>query len=136
MTWICPECKAIFKNRNQWHSCVQLRPDRILSKSGQIVKDLYQELDQYLMKLDEVHRITLLSCISYKCPVTFLSLKPKKNHINLEISLAYKDDVFPISQIVQASKQKWVHFLSIDDHANIDGQLKKWMNDAYNHARR
>ena len=127
MIWICPKCDATFKNVNQSHSCVRIGPAKVLEKASPGLMQLYQRIDDFLMRQEGVYRNPKLSCISYKNPSTFCTIKLKGDHLMLELFLNKKRDEFPVSKIVSASKYRHVHFIPVSEKEDFDDNLRKWL---------
>lgn len=63
---------------------------------------------------------------------TFLALKPKKNWIDVEFYLDHEQQEFPIYKTFQVSKNRIVHYVRLEQTKDIDNQLLRWIENAYN----
>ena len=71
------------------------------------------------------------SVIQLKAGATFLSIKPRKNHVELEFQLGRRIDEFPIHLAVKISGKRFLHFLYLQDPEDIDKLLITWLHESY-----
>ena len=131
MNWKCPDCGKTFRNKNQWHSCYKLNIDDHLKNKDPVVQEAVKLV---LNKINEFGNITLnpvKSVIQVKAGATFLSVKPKKDYIELEFQLGYEVKEFPVNRTVRISKNRVLHFITVDSPEDVDRQLIKWLHDSY-----
>jgi Domain of unknown function (DUF5655) len=129
--WTCPNCGRSFKNPNQSHSCVVVKPEELLRKSSDHVVFIYRKLDAEVRKLGKVQVNCSKSTINYTYNSTFLVLKPKKERMDLEFLLDNEVNEFPINKTFRVSRHRVGHCVSLEDVAEIDRQLLAWIKQAY-----
>lgn len=62
---------------------------------------------------------------------TFLAVKVRKEHLDLEFSLDHPEGKRPVSRWMQTSKHRVVHVVPIAETVNTDAQLKQWMKQSF-----
>jgi len=131
MSWTCPDCGKSFRNRNQWHSCYTLNlEDHLRNKPIEIrtiVYDLLSEIGQF----GPIELNPVKSVIQVKAGATFLSIKPKKDYVELEFQLGREIDQFPVHKTIRISGNRVLHLLYIQNHRDINDQLLNWLRSAY-----
>ena len=70
----CPECRAKFVNRNQWHSCGQATVDDWLEGLGPSGKALYRRLEALIRACGELHVAPAKTRIAFLGQVRFAAI--------------------------------------------------------------
>jgi len=131
MAWICPDCRKSFRNKNQWHSCYKLNlDDHLLHKSPEIQELVYLLISE-LKAFGPVEINPVKSVIQVKAGATFLSIKPKKEYVELEFQLGEEIDEFPIHRTIRISGNRVLHFMCIQTKKDINDQLIQWLKGSY-----
>lgn len=131
MSWTCPECNRTFKNTHQSHSCVIKSLDAHFIAQEPQVRATYDTLESKLNAIIDFEISPVINAIMFTSETTFLAIKPKKRWIDLEFSLDYNANEFPIHKIVRISKTRFAHFVSVQQPGDIDDQLIEWIKQAY-----
>lgn len=131
MTWACPDCNKKFRNKNQWHSCYILTVEDHLKKKSENVKRTIVELLDQVKKFGPIEINPVKSTIQVKAGATFLSIKPKKDHVELEFQLGEKLEDFPIHRAIRISGNRVLHFVFLESPEDITPQLIGWMKSSY-----
>lgn len=129
--WNCPHCKRPFKNRNQQHSCVEIRPQEVLKDKSENVIAIYDRIISIAETNGRFAETATSKAIFLKNNGTFLAIKPMNNRIDLEFFLDREDLIFPVSRSLRISRNRIVHFISIDDVTQADEQLAAWIKESY-----
>ena len=101
MSWICPECGKLFRNRNQWHSCFTLNLEDHLRNKPETIRNVVLDLISEVELFGPIELNPVKSVIQVKAGATFLSIKPKKDFVELEFQLGEEIDQFPIHKTVR-----------------------------------
>lgn len=131
MPWTCPDCGKTFQITNQWHSCFKLSVDDHFANKSPQVKEV---VDHLLDKVSNIGKWTLnpvKSAILLRSTANFLSIKTKKDHVELEFQLNREEDIFPIHKIQRLSKNRVVHSLVLDHPEDINSQVLGWIRESY-----
>ena len=129
--WMCAKCKRKFKTKNQWHSCVIVDPEELLSESHSSVKAIYNELRKHCLPLGEFKIDTTKSCLYFIDQERFLVIKPKKSLLVLEFVLNRPIDVFPVIKVIKIGKSKYAHRLVMEDAEDLTSEVLGWIFEAH-----
>jgi predicted transport protein len=130
--WICPKCKRAFKNANQNHSCGLVSKDDLFSKRPQFLRSLYDKIISSVKELGEYREEAVLpDVIFFKTKSTFLDIKVKKDHLEIEFFLDYREDDPSIAKWLQTSKHRFAHVVRVDNEEDITRQLTEWVKHSY-----
>ena len=130
--WTCPKCMRKFSKQDQSHSCHQMEISDILNRRSADIVDLVQELNREISQFGSF-RVEAIrpDVLFYKTKSTFVALKVKTKWIDIEFFLERAEDVPPVKKLLQTSKRRFLHVVSIDGAEDIDGQLIEWMHKSY-----
>jgi len=131
MSWTCPDCGKSFRNRNQWHSCYTLNLEDHLGKKPELIRNVVYDLLTEIGQFGPIELNPVKSVIQVKAGATFLSIKPKKDFIELEFQLAKEIDQFPVHRTIRISRNRILHFLYIQGPEDINEQLLEWLRSSY-----
>jgi predicted transport protein len=130
--WTCPKCGRSFKHENQNHACKLIDKDDLFAKRPPLLKKLYEKVAGIVKTFGEFREETVLpDVIFFKTKSSFLAVKVKKDHVEVEFFLDHVEDVPPIAKFLQTSKHRVAHVVKVDDEKDIDAQLIKWMKASY-----
>ncbi len=131
MSWTCPDCGKSFRNRNQWHSCYTLNLEDHLRNKSEEIKNIVNDLLIEIGQFGPIELNPVKSVIQVKAGATFLSIKPKKDYIELEFQLGQEIDQFPIHRTIRISRNRVLHLLYIQNQEDINDQLLDWIKSSY-----
>lgn len=120
-----------FKNTNQWHSCVNINLDEHFINKEPGVRTTYVRLESTLKTFGDFQVSPVINAILFSAVSTFLAVKPKSKWLDLEFVLDYQADEFPIHKTIQVSKNRYAHFVRIQNPEEVDEQLIRWIKKAY-----
>jgi hypothetical protein len=131
MTWTCPDCQREFRNTNQWHSCIKADvADHLRDKSAAVVA-AFDKLSRGIEGFGEMTISPVKTAIQFKAGATFLSVKIKKDYVELEFQLGELVERFPVYRSVRVSKNRVVHLVVIEGPEGVDKQLMGWLRASY-----
>jgi len=131
MTWICPNCKKEFKNKNQAHSCARVDlEDHLRNKSPQI-KATFDKLMQELRKFGEITLNPVKTSIQVKTVSTFLSIRPKKMSIEIEFQSGSEVNESPVYKNFRISKNRVLHFAVLKSPEDVNAKLMGLIKKSY-----
>ena len=131
MSWICPNCHKEFRNVNQWHSCARLSIEDHIKNKPEFIQRTTSILIEKIKVFGDMEFNPVKSTIQVKAGATFLSIKPKKDVVELEFQLPYEINEFPIVKNIRISGKRVLHHIYIDNPVDIDEQLMTWINESY-----
>ena len=130
--WICPTCKRSFKRKDQQHSCVLISRKSLFAKRPAELKVLFHKIEDEVRKLGDYKEETVPpDVIFFKNSSTFLAVKVKKNHLEVEFFLDHHAEAPVISKWLQTSKNRFAHVVPVDDANDISKQLLDWIGFSY-----
>jgi predicted transport protein len=130
--WTCPECKRTFKRKDQQHSCTLISKESLFERRPPELKKLYDRIVKELKKFGEYKEETIKpDIIFFKTKSTFLAIKVKRDHLDVEFFLEKPEDVPPVSKYLQTSKHRVAHLVPVDQPGDINQQLINWMKRSY-----
>ena len=130
--WTCKKCGRVFKNANQQHTCKLISKADLFIKRPDNLKTLYDKVVAVIKTFGEFREETVLpDVIFFKTKSTFMAVKVKKDHLDIEFFLDHLENVPPVSKYLQTSKNRVAHIVPIDTSQDINSQLKKWMRASY-----
>jgi len=131
MTWICPKCKKEFKNTNQAHSCARVDlEDHLKNKSPQ-AKATFDKLMQELNKLGKINLNPVKTSIQVKATATFLSIKLKRDNVEIEFQLGSEINESPVYKNFRISKNRVLHFAVLESPQDVDAKLVNLLKKSY-----
>ncbi len=130
--WTCPTCGRSFKRKNQQHGCVLIDKETLFAKRPPELKNLYNIIKKGVDKIGAYREETVLpDVIFFKTKSTFLGVKVKKDHLEVEFFLEKLENVPPVFKYLQTSKNRVVHLVAVDNEDEIDEQLLGWIKRSY-----
>ena len=97
------------------------------------MKKLYEKIVKEVKKFGEYREETVQpDVIFFKTKSSFLAVKVKKDHLDIEFFLEKLEDVPPVSKYLQTSKHRVAHLVPIDRPEDINPQLINWIKRSYN----
>lgn len=129
--WICPECSRTFKNKNQWHSCVNTSVDTFLHGKPEPLISLYHLLINSVKKFGPLQIQTVQSAILVKTGSTFLEIKFAKDHLRIAFYLDHETKEFPVVKSLRVSKNRVAHVVCLGKKEDLDSQMINWLKHSY-----
>jgi hypothetical protein len=107
--------------------------DDLFDKRPEQLKSLYKKIAEIVQQFGDFREETVLpDVIFFKTRSTFLAVKVKKDHLDIEFFLDHLEDGPPVSKYLQTSKHRVAHIVPIDNEKDISKQLIGWMRHSYN----
>jgi hypothetical protein len=129
--WTCPECGKIFRNKNQYHSCYRLSLDDHLKYKPEHIRNTVLELVRRLEEFGPIRLNPVKSSIQVKAGATFLSIRPKKDHVEIEFQLPRLIEDFPVHRAIRISGNRVLHFVFLQDPGDVNDLLIDWLKESY-----
>lgn len=96
------------------------------------LKTLFDKIEKIVQKFGESKQETVKpDVIFFKTKSTFLAVKVKKDHLDVEFFLDHLEDVPPVYKYLQTSKFRVAHLVAVDRDEDISPQLINWMQSSY-----
>jgi hypothetical protein len=96
------------------------------------LKNLYLYIRDVVKEFGEFREEPLQrDLVFFKTQTTFMAIKFRKDHLDVEFFLDHIENVPPVSKYIQTSKHRVAHILPVDSKEDINGQLVNWMKQSY-----
>lgn len=130
--WTCPNCNRKFRNANQNHTCTLVSRDELFAKRPEFLKKLHNKIVDEVSRFGEYREETVLpDVIFFKTRSTFLAVKVKKDHLEVEFFLDHHEDDPSIAKWLQTSKHRFAHVVKAGSDEGITTQLTEWIKRSY-----
>ena len=95
--------------------------------------DIYEYLLRKLKKIGSWTVTTSKKAITIyaESKIAFMGIEIKKSSLDIWFALDRRIDEFPIYKILQASKNKFGHFIRLQTKRDIDKVLINWIKESY-----
>ena len=105
--WSCPKCGRTFKRKDQQHSCVLISTETLFQKRPPELKQLFKNIESVVKKFGEYREETVRPDVIFlKTKSTFLAVKVKKDHLEVEFFLDHLENLPPVSKFLQTSNHR------------------------------
>jgi len=129
--WTCPDCGKKFRNKNQWHSCCRFSLDDHLINKSESIRSTIFLLIREIKNFGPIQINPVKSSIQVKAGATFLSVRVKRDHVELEFQLSRQKEDFPVHRVVRISGKRYLHFVYIQEPEDVDETLLGWLKESY-----
>ena len=129
--WVCPECRASFTTRNQWHSCGAFDLDPLFARSQPHVRDLFDEFVRCAEARGPLSVIPQKSRIALQVRMRFAALMPQKAALKGHLVLASRHESARFIKVESYSPRNHVHVFRLASEDEIDDELREWIAMAY-----
>lgn len=130
--WTCPECRRVFRNTNQMHTCDLVDIEKFFDNRPPHFRELYKSIQSFVTGLGEFREEGVKpDVIFFKSKSTFMAIKVKKKWMDIEFFLDHLEDVHPVKKYLQTSKNRVAHIVSIDCTEDLNAQLLGWIKESY-----
>jgi hypothetical protein len=109
---------------------LSLGPDHHFAGKPEKIREIF-DLIQSIAEFRNVQTSFVKHAIIISARSSFLALKPKKQYMEVEIVLNEELSGFPVYKIVKASKNKYAHFVKIEEPEEVDGIFKNLLVKAW-----
>jgi hypothetical protein len=133
--WTCPRCRRQFKNRNQAHSCGQFNVAQLLEDKPPEVVELYDRLAELVLGCGAVVVAPTKTRVLFKVRTVFATVAVANNWLDLLFILGRRLRHRRIKK-AQEEYPGIVHFLRIEKAEDLDDDLARWLQEAYDHRKR
>lgn len=131
--WICPVCGRVFRNTDQAHTCELIIEEDLFRNRPPFLRELFVDLEAKVRLFGEYRKECVKpDVIFFKTKSTFMAVKVKKYHLEVEFFLDFLVDEPPVSKNLQTSKNRFAHIVPIDSPEDLQSQLLHWLQFSYN----
>lgn len=131
MTWTCPICSKEFRNKNQEHSCARVPVDDHFRNKPVEIRLIYDRLMQEVMRFGDISMNPVKTSIQIKAGATFLSVRPKRDRLEIEFQLGRQIARLPVTKSFDISRNRVLHTAILDSFEQVNQELTEWLREAY-----
>jgi Domain of unknown function (DUF5655) len=132
--WECPDCGREVGNRNQGHVCAPgVLLDEVFEGRPPVQRELYDVMLAHLESLGGVHADAVRVGVFWKTDRKLAEIRPMARALSVQLTLPREVDT-PITRVLRASSEKFVHIIRVNDPDEIDDELLGWLTEAYDYA--
>jgi hypothetical protein len=102
-----------------------LGPDHHFNGKPEKIKKIFDNILTAIEEQGKVQISYVKHAIIISAKSSFLAFKPKKQVMDIEIVLNEEINEFPVYKTVRASKNKYAHFIKVEEPEEVDQSLKK-----------
>ena len=138
LMWTCPKCKHKFYNKNQSHSCGNYTIEDFLNGKKEKAVELFNYFLSEYRKIGEFELHPVKTRVALLTKMRFCSInKLGKDFIDVHFVLTkpYEDNLC-FYRIENLADRFFVHHLKIYNKADINSEVKKFMELAYDTGKR
>lgn len=129
--WICPNCGRGFANRNQSHSCSNVRlEDHFAGRETQVVATFHR----LLAAAEERGPVKVLpekTRIAFQVRMSFAAFTLKRRWIDGHVVLARRLESSRFTRIEYFSPRNQLHAFRLHDPSEVDEEVESWLAEAY-----
>lgn len=130
-SWTCPDCKRLFKNKNQWHSCVRVSLDAHFKGKPPEVRKLFDQMMREIKAFGHMKVEAVKTAINLGTSTHFAMVYIKKGGILIAFSLPRILKSNRVQKTQKVTPTLHEHWVKITKPEDIDEQLLSWLKEAY-----
>ncbi len=131
MPWKCPVCTKEFKHNNQWHSCAQRSVEDLFRNKSPELRALYDTIILAVTQAGPIQLHPVKTSIQVRSNATFLSIRPKRRHLEIEFQLGRCVEDFPVYKTIRISKNRVMHYAVLESADDLSGQVLGLLRESY-----
>ena len=131
MTWTCPTYGREFRNKNQEHSCARVPVDDHFKNKPIEIRMIYDRLMQEVTRFGDISVNPVNTPIQVKAGATFLSVRPKRDRLEIEFQLGREIAKLPVTKSLRISKNRVLHVAVLESYEQVNQELTQWLREAY-----
>ena len=128
--WKCSKCARTFANRNQTHTCAQLR-DLDAHFEGRESRSLFDAFADAVQACGRVDILPEKTRIAFHVRMSFAQITPRNTYLLGHFVFARRVEHPRFRKIETMSARNHVHHFRIDSTGDIDEQFRDWIAEAY-----
>lgn len=131
--WTCPECKQLFINKNQWHSCAQNTLENFLRGKPEKSVELFHCFIDTYKQISDFRLHPAKTRIALAAKMRFASVnRLGKDFLggHLVLTQHYTDELC-FHRVDQFGERVFVHNFRLYDQHDLTEKFKDYMKKAY-----
>ena len=129
--WICPKCGRGFANRNQSHSCSNVRLEEHFAGRDPNVVSTFQRLVAAAKKSGPVTVLPEKTRIAFQVRMSFAAFILRRRWVDGHVVLARRLDSPRFTRIEFFSPRNQRHAFRLHAPEEVDDEVRSWLAEAY-----
>ncbi len=114
-----------------WHSCGKVSLDDLFCRSEPHVAKLFRKFARMVRACGPVHMIPQKTRVVFQVRMRFTGAMPRKSHLICHFILSRKIESKCFHKIETFNPRCHAHYLRINDKTDLDGDVARWLKEAY-----
>ncbi|HVI82839.1 MAG TPA: DUF5655 domain-containing protein [Chthoniobacterales bacterium] len=114
-----------------WHSCGKFSLDDLFARSEPRVLKIFHEYARLVRACGNVRMIPQKSRVVFQARIRFAGATPRRSNLICHFILPRKIDNGRFQKIETFNPNCHVHYLRINDEADLDRDVVNWLKQAY-----
>ena len=130
--WTCPHCGRRFANRDQTHTCTELRT--LEEALAGVTPEVREIVERFLALARRHGPVTVLpqrTRIALQARMSFAALQPRRAWVDGHVVLARRREDPRFVRIESFSPRNHLHAFRLRSGAEVDDQVADWLAEAY-----
>ena len=130
--WRCPDCRRVFANRNQSHSCAPPHrlADHFKGKDPKI-RAIFDAVIAVIREIGPVRVLPEKTRIAFQVRMSFAQLTPKRAWVDGHVVLARRRPDARFRTIQTFSPRNHLHTFRLSSVDDVDDTVRSWLAEAY-----
>jgi hypothetical protein len=129
--WRCPDCKRLFANRNQSHSCGRHQLKTHFAGKPVEIRAIFDAVLNLIQSRGPVIVLPEKTRIAFQVRMSFAQLTPRVRWVDGHVVLARRMEHPRFRRIDTISPRNHVHHFRLSSLADVDREVEEWLAEAY-----
>lgn len=129
--WRCPKCRRAFANRNQSHACGRHSLSHHFDGKRPGIRALFDAVVDAVRSIGPVRVLPEKTRIAFQVRMSFAQVTPRQRWLDGHVVLARRVEHPRFRKVETFSPRNHLHAFRIHDPAEIDGEFRAWLAEAY-----
>ena len=114
-----------------WHSCGKFSLEDLFSHSEPHVLNIFHEYAKMIRACGKIHMIPQKTRVVFQVRMRFAGATPRKSYLTCHFILPRKVENQRFARIETIGPRCHAHYLRVDDEADLDNDVARWLREAY-----
>jgi uncharacterized protein DUF5655 len=130
--WRCPECRRVFANRNQTHSCAPLFTlSHHVRGKPPLVRAICRRVIAAVRRIGRVRVLPEKTRIAFQVRMSFAQITPRRRWVDGHVVLARRLEHPRFRRVQTFSPGNHVHEFRLTRLDDVDADFRAWLAEAY-----
>lgn len=129
--WRCPDCRRVFANRNQSHSCGRYSLARHFEGKRPEIRKLFDAVVAAIRDVGPVRVLPEKTRIAFQVRMSFAQVTTRQRWLDGHVVLARRLESPRFRKIETFSPRNHLHVFRLSDISEIDDEFRAWLVEAY-----